>query len=234
MLQTIVPPSCVGCIDLHYTNHNEEMDEYTMEVLEALEKASEKCLPSSGGTLRKQKAGIIPGWNEHVKPYSIESKFWFSVWASLGKPSEGYVFENMKHSKMQYKYALRRLKRCNDRIQNEKFLTGILHEGRNIFDEIRKLRGNSKILSTRIDNEVGSQNISNTFANIYSKLYNNVDNGMKLDSIKNYIDQNIDITSSSYIHKIDDKLIRTALNKMKPNKKDSVFNTVSDCYKKWP
>ena len=39
MLQTIVPPSCVGCIDLHYTNHNEEMDEYTMEVLEALEKA---------------------------------------------------------------------------------------------------------------------------------------------------------------------------------------------------
>ena len=61
---------------------------------------------------------------EHVKPYADESKFRSSVRVSEGKPTVGEIFENMKKSKGQYKYAVRRIKRCNDRIQNEKFLTG--------------------------------------------------------------------------------------------------------------
>ena len=89
----------------------------------------------------KGKKLTIPGWNEHVKPFSNDSKFWYSLWLSQGKPTSGYIFEHMKYSKHQYKYAVRRLKKCNNIIQNDKFLTGILQEGRNIFDEIRRLRG---------------------------------------------------------------------------------------------
>ena len=146
-----------------------------MDVLEALEIASKQCLPISGKLSPKWKNRSIPGWNEHVKPYATESRFWQSVWLSMGKPASGDIYENMKYSNSQYKYALRRLKRCNDRIKNDKFLAGVLTDGRNIFNEIRKLRGNPRIVPSRIDTTVGSQDISNHFSRIYSNLYNNVE-----------------------------------------------------------
>ena len=49
----------------------------------------------------------------------------------------------MKFSKRQYKYAVRRLKRCNDTIQNNKFLAGVANGGCDIFEEIIKFRGKS-------------------------------------------------------------------------------------------
>ena len=89
----------------------------------------------------------------------------------------------MKHAKSQYKYALRRLKRCNDIIQNEKFLKGVLQEGRNIFDEIRKSRGKNRMVSSRIDTQVGSQNIAEHFAETYKELNNNIENNSGLESL---------------------------------------------------
>ena len=77
-------------------------------------------------------------WSEHVKPYQNESKFWCSIWLSLGKPSHGSVYWNMIHSKNQYKYAIRRLKRAQNKIQNDKFVSSILQGGVNIFKEIKK------------------------------------------------------------------------------------------------
>ena len=81
---------------------------------------------------------ILPGWNEYIKPHAADSEFWHSVWLSSGKPSCGPLFENMKSSQKNYKYAVRKLKRCNDKIQNDKFVKGILEDGRDIFQEIRR------------------------------------------------------------------------------------------------
>ena len=64
----------------------------------------------------------------------------------------------------------------NDKIQNSKFVNSILRGGVNIFNEIKKFRGLSKQCSSRIDEEIGSQDIASHFANIYSELYNRADN----------------------------------------------------------
>ena len=69
-----------------------------------------------------RKSKPVPGWNEHIKPYAEESKFWFNIWKSDGSPQSGPVFENMRHRKKQFKFAVRRLKRCNNRILNDKFI----------------------------------------------------------------------------------------------------------------
>ena len=66
----------------------------------------------------------------------------------------------MKHSKNQYKYAVGRLKKCNDKIQNDKFIAGVLQNKKNIFDEIRKFWGKNNNCSSRIDSEVGSDDIA--------------------------------------------------------------------------
>ena len=96
-----------------------------MDVLQVVESTTKECLPSTGGESGVAKPRTT-GWTEYVKPYCEESKFWSSVWVSSGKPNIGPLYELMKSSKGQYKYAVRRLKRVNDKIQNEKFVKSII------------------------------------------------------------------------------------------------------------
>ena len=107
------------------------------------------------------------GWNEHVKKYVDESKFWYAVWISAGKTFGGDLFVNIKQSKTQSKFAVRSLKRCVDKIKFDRFVSGLLEKGANFFQEIQKARGIHSIFSSRIDEEVGSQNIANHFADMY-------------------------------------------------------------------
>ena len=228
-LDEITLPKCLSCANLHCKVHDPEIEEYTLDVLEAIETAGKHCLPKtcSGKNI---KGNSIPGWTEFVKPYADESKFWHSLWLSQGKPLGGYVYECMKRSKHGYKYAIRRLKKCNDKIQNEKFISGLIGQGKNIFEEIRKIRGSRNTFSSRIDQVVGSDEIAQHFAGTYSKLYNRVKNGHELLSLAKTIDDNVNETSLSDLDRVNEELIRKALHKLKPNKRDSLFDLVSDCF----
>ena len=86
------------------------MEDYTVNIMEAIETAAKECLPLTGGSSKGKGGSAVAGWSEHVKPYADESKFWDSVWQSMGSPTHGDVFNNMRSSKNQYKYAVRRLK----------------------------------------------------------------------------------------------------------------------------
>ena len=96
-----------------------------MEVLESIETAARATLPSTGGS-KIGKRVPIAGWTEFVKPYKVESQFWFSTWISAGKPEYGDIYNNMRHSKNQYKFAVRRLKRAQAKVQNDKFVSSII------------------------------------------------------------------------------------------------------------
>ena len=146
-----------------------------------MENAGNECLPKSGCGGTANKRPKIPGWSEHVKPYSVECNFWYRVWLSAGKPPTGDLFMNMKQSKRQFKFAVRRLKKCKDKIQDEKFVSSLLQGGANIFQEIRKSRGKTATFRSRIDDEVGAHNIAEHFAVIYENLYNKVDLGVNFE-----------------------------------------------------
>ena len=47
-----------------------------------------------------------------MKPYKDESLFWNGVWRAAGCPEVGELYEINRQAKMQYKYAVRRLKRA--------------------------------------------------------------------------------------------------------------------------
>ena len=181
-LSDIVVPNCVNCRDPVCKLHSDQVEDYCVDILEAIDEAAKVNVPSSGtsrSSSRGKKGGIIPGWNEHVGPYQKEAKFWFSVWESSGKPNAGDLFHIMRETKMQYKYAVKRLKRAGNSIQNEKFVQDMLKGGKNIFKEVKKFRGKPKMCSSSIDGVVGSENIASHFAGIYSDLYSKV----KLDDI---------------------------------------------------
>ena len=55
-----LPVTSIKCSDLKCKNHQEEMEEYTMAVLEAIEQAGKLCLASTGGSKSTRKY-ILPG-----------------------------------------------------------------------------------------------------------------------------------------------------------------------------
>ena len=51
-----------------------------------------------------------------------------------------------------------------------------------------------------------------------------------LEQVSEKINSGINIRSRSQLDRIDERLIRSALKKMKSSKRDAIFDTVSDCY----
>ena len=83
------------------------IEQYTMDILEAVESVSRNTLPVRGGSLNSRQIKCTAGWTEYVQPYQEESKFWHSLWMSAGKPNVGALYECMKQARHQYKYAVR-------------------------------------------------------------------------------------------------------------------------------
>ena len=234
-LAQIAVPDCVECRDVHCTGHMEDIENYTMDLLQVVEVSGQECLVSTGGGKgRYSHNHNIAGWTQYVKPYSEEGKFWFATWCSAGKPRAGHLHEAMQYSKLQYKYAVRRLKRANNKLKNDKFVQGLLRGGGDIFKEIKKHRGKVNTTSSRIDDHVGSHNIANNFAEIYSKLYNQHQHGTDIIELSQDISKSVGAESVVDADKVTPELVRKALKQMKNGKNDSLLDIQSDCLTSGP
>ena len=106
-LDTLDIPDCVTCREVHCTTHTEQMEDYTMSILEIMEAAASECLYTSGGANTTDRVkNVVPGWTQYVKPFSEDSKFWCATWQSAGQPQAGALYQAMLYSKRQYKYAV--------------------------------------------------------------------------------------------------------------------------------
>ena len=229
-LNSVKVPNLTQCRNLHCTDHSEDILNYTVDVLQAVESAAKENLPVvGGGGGGRHQPSKVPGWKEHVQPYYEESKFWHSLWVSAGKPIDGQLLHLMRDSKHQYKYALRRVQRAKNKIQNDMFLTSIMQGGVNIFKEIKKYRGKVKNCSSTIDGEIGATNIAEHFAGKYEQLYNQNQLGEQITDLKNRLNRKISSQDMVEVNRITESVIRQGLKIMKANKSDAIFDFQSDC-----
>ena len=135
----------------------------------------------------------------------------------------------MRHSKYQYKYAFRRVQRAKNKIQNDQFVSGVLGGGIKLFDAIKKHRGKVKKCSSTIDGEVGANNIAGQFANIYSDLYNRVEDNSELLDWQQNLDQRISNRDMYQVQRVTEDVVKQGLARMKGSKSDAIFNFQSDC-----
>ena len=120
-LLNIVIPDTVHCENVH-CSHAHHQETYSMSVLEAVDNAAGECLPKIGGNKSdKNKNNSLFGWNTYVKDYQLESKFWGAVHKSAGSPNTGALYDIVRHTKMQYHHAVRRLRRATNKLQNYQF-----------------------------------------------------------------------------------------------------------------
>ena len=222
------PDLCEECVTLQCQLHTEYIDQYATDICEAIDLAARDSLPAVGGGAARA-GGVIPGWNEYVKPYQDESLFWDGVWKAAGSPNQGELFILHRDSKMQYKYAIRRLKRARNRIQHNKFASGLLQGGVNIFSEIKKFRGQTQTLSSSIDGAVGSQDISEHFSDIYEDLYSKHTLGEEFQRINEEINLQVNQGLQVDLDRVNSETVRAALDKLKTGKSDVQFSFNSDC-----
>ena len=68
----IIPASLTSCRDVKCRDpvHIEELDTFTMDLLETMQDVAEQSLPmpSTGGSGSKEQQKTVPGWGEAVRP----------------------------------------------------------------------------------------------------------------------------------------------------------------------
>ena len=223
------------CWDIHCNSqmHSTQLELYTLSVLEAMESAADESLPRvyQGDMPKRTK---FPGWKEYVGPYADESRFWHSLWSSAGKPRSGELYSIMKSKKGHYKYAVRRLKRCTDLINNDKLIKSLLSSDQSIFEEVKKLRKKPHSISNRIDDKLGPELIATHFSDVYQKLYNNVAKSDSANGLYEMISGKLGPSSLDVVAAVDVKTVRTAIGSMKSSKSDSSYDVTSDLYRNSP
>ena len=112
------------CRDVHCSSgdHRSKLEDMCTAVLDSISTAVKENIPLSSNTGSK----IIPGWSEYVKPYREDAIFWHAVWVSAGRPVDTELHKVMRNTRNKYHYAVRRVKRHEKDIRNNKFLSACL------------------------------------------------------------------------------------------------------------
>ena len=231
-------PGSINCrnpnCDIH--EHRATGDEYIEEILNAIsESAGESLSWSSGGSAGKQSKGNkTPGWNEQVRPFRENARFWFSIWLSAGKPMNCELHKIMRRTKNLYHYQAKKCKKAEDQIRKEKLLSAVLDPNSDvdIFKEIKSMRKAKATTANKIDDQ--TDDIQEHFAGIYSTLYNSVDDYEDLIDVAKILDSKISNKCVDEVEKVTPDLIKEAVKRVKPNKSDPVFDFTSDCLKNAP
>ena len=115
----------------------------------------------------------IPGWNEYVKEAHSNSANAAREWREAGLPRTGPLYENKVTRHKQYKYALRKTKRNEKSILNEKLAANLAsNNGNQFWKDIRKVAGKTKTAPTSINGINGNIDICEMWKDHYEGILN--------------------------------------------------------------
>ena len=183
-----------------------------------------QCFPRNRNS---NKHKCIPGWKSQVKPYKDELKFWYFLWKQEGKPHDGVAYNNMRNSRKQYMYAIRRCKKQNRKVRFQKMAESVLQDNsRSFFKEVKRINGAYNTRITCINGETQAQKITELFAGKYKELFSSVpSNSNAMQEILCYVNENIGEVQNAVIT---EDMLRQAINKLKFGKNDGDVGLYSD------
>ena len=93
----------------------------------------------------------------------------------MGKPHQGDITEMRRIKRARYHRAVRHIMREDDRIRTTKMAEAISeNRNRDLWSEVRRIKGRNKFLPSSIDGVVGDEGIAHIFSDKYNHLYNSV------------------------------------------------------------
>ena len=235
MLDNINVPNCINnCQNINCANHehNNEIESYLIDIIDSIEKPAKDHIPYRNQQHRNATSDrkVIPGWNELVKPYKDESVFWYSIWWSAGKPNTGELYQIMRHTKNQFRYAKRRCENATEGIKRDKFIQACLSGEKDLLSELKKMKHTRRHMSSKIDGHSKDTDIANHFKDIYEALYNRTGTDIPLRELHHSVDIQCTDADSDILDLVTPDLVHTILKtKIKPNKSDVEADMTTDC-----
>jgi hypothetical protein len=163
----------------------------------------------------KQKS--IPGWTEGIKSLKNDALFWGILWRDTGRSTDTVVHDVYKLCRRKYHYAIRAHKKKDKQLRMAKLAENVANnDSRNLWKELRAIRGQGKVCPPHIDGKVTPEEINDLFKNKYQTLYNSA--GSNLEKIHAYIDSHIDNSDTDL--QVSIELIDQAMKMLKRDKSD--------------
>ena len=232
-----IPSELTDCRNVHCENpeHKMKIDGFVEEVLKNISDSGFETLPLSKprGRGKNNQRKKTAGWIEYVEPYQDNAKFWHSVWISAGRPINTELHKIMKRTRNRFHYQVRKCRRVESYIKNQKIVENCLEGDMDLFNEIKKQRANTNEDDVTIDGAAGDD-IPGKFAEVYANLYNSSSDDEKVLNIKNSINNNIGQSDLNEVDKINSLTIKEAIEKIKSNKTDPIHDFSSDFLKHSP
>ena len=230
-----LPLSVINCNNFLCKCHNDIIIEKVDEIIEIMTLCAELTIPIQNVTTNVNNNGKrgIPGWNDFVKPYKDKSIFWNELWVSAGKPTSGILFDLRRFARSKYHWAIKQVKKNKDTIVLNKTAQQLANKSyRDFWKTIKKLKGSERVTAKVIDDNYTDETIVNNFRNIYSTLYNSVDdrkiNDTKL-KIENLVENKCNKKlCNSNCHKVSSEQIKNAIKCLNNGKDDETYNIYSD------
>ena len=205
--------SCLSCKDC-YCRENEHLEEIDF----LCKTLTDICIEAANTTLPKvRNKKALPNWNE-VKPLKSDVTFWGYVWRQNGRPNSGAVYNIYKHCRHKYHYAIRGLKKKEKELRLAKLAESVAqNDSRNIWKELRKIKGNSKVSPPNIDGKTSNKDINNLFAEKYKKLFNSTPTD--ITKISQCVYENVagDVTDD---YEFSQDIVSKAVKRIKSEKSD--------------
>ena len=228
-----IPENASSCLNVKckQDQHNEETDKFVTNILEAVDKAAEHCIPPANIPSGRKKQ-CMPGWKTQVKPFRDNAGFWFSIWKSAGRPLNTELHKIMKRTRNLYHFQFKKCKKSEDLIKRNNFLNACLNGSSDIFSEIKKLRNSEKLVANSIDGK--QENIQEHFAGVYGKLYNSIEDKEATQVLFKEVDSMVNSKSLADVEKVTPAIVKEAVGKLNSNKTDPVYAFTSDFLKNAP
>ena len=158
------------CSSTEYSCHHEALNDYAQHLVSTLLKCAYQCFPTYTNTSNQK----LVGWNDGAGKFKEATNFRQEVWEEAGCPSSGVLFNIKRSAKSTYKYAVRRLKRRQRFLLQEKLACSFSRKRKDRFwSDIRRLNNSSTCCSAPVlDGISGSRNIANMLASKFGGFLN--------------------------------------------------------------
>jgi exonuclease III len=178
-----IPTDAMLCTDPHceVSSHVNDIDELYNCIVNALTNASDNLIKERHGNYKH-----VPGWNDYVKDLHHIARDAYLLWRDNGKSKTGAVFDNMKRTRAQFKYALRMCQREEQKIRAYAMARKLSDMNYDEFwKDVAKQNARKSPLATTVGGVTGEENIANMFRKHYEGLLTSVTDQRH----KSYVDE---------------------------------------------
>ena len=156
---TTLPSQIYSCVTPNCTEHNHSLDSYARNFLSTLLDCARQCFPQHSSSPRR-----LVCWNDtSCSKLKQTANFWYRLWGRCWSSLFWGSVSDKENTKTRYKYVIRRLKRRQNVLLQDKFASLFASKKKkdDFSSQMRQLNRWRPSPASPVDNVSGDLNIAN-------------------------------------------------------------------------